>query len=63
MAKKSSELFYVEGGKRKDAALHDEILAGGDHEAALAVSVKWMRAAGFSAEEITALTEDQEKKR
>src|SRR5262245_48478916 len=45
-------MFYREGGKHRDAALHEEILAEGDHVAALEVSREVAARLGSTPEEI-----------
>lgn len=53
-----SEFFYTENGKRKDAELHEPILAEGDHAAAEEVSRKIMRELGLDP---TTLLGDEKK--
>lgn len=49
-----TELFYEEGGKRKDAALHDEIIADGDKAAGDKASRAFLKRKGWSDERIEA---------
>ncbi len=48
-----AELFYIDKhGKRRDASYHEAILASGDHQAALEVTRKRLRARGWIEEQI-----------
>jgi len=46
--KPGDELYYVEDGKKRDAAIHEAIIAGGDQEAATAVGRKVARSVGLT---------------
>lgn len=48
----SSEFFYMKGGKRQDAALHEPILREGDKDSAFAVTREMLRQAGWTDEQI-----------
>jgi hypothetical protein len=49
-----TELFYDEAGERKDAALHDVIIADGDKAAADKASRAFLKKKGWSDERINA---------
>ena len=49
-----TELYYDEGGKRQDAAIHDEIIAEGDKAAADKASRAFLKKKGWSDERIDA---------
>ena len=50
------ELFYKDkDGKKKDAALHEPILEGGDHAKAQQVGIEAARRAGLTEEQIAKL--------
>lgn len=53
--KPGDELYYVEDGKKRDAAIHEVIIAGGDQEAATAVGRKVARSVGLTDAEVAAL--------
>jgi hypothetical protein len=52
---KAEEFFYEKDGKRADAKLHQDILDGGDHEAAETVSRRVAKRAGLTDEQINKL--------
>jgi hypothetical protein len=61
--RKAEEFFYLDDDdQRQDADLHDSILAGGDHDAARAVSKAVMKRLGLSSERIAALMKSGEKR-
>jgi hypothetical protein len=51
----AEEFFYEEDGAKKDAELHDPIIADGDHAAAHEVSRAVMKRLGLSDARINAL--------
>jgi hypothetical protein len=61
--RKAEEFFYLDDDdQRQDADLHEPILAGGDHDAARAVSKAVMKRLGLSNERIAALMKSGEKR-
>ena len=48
------EVCYLQNGARKDAALHEPILAAGDDAAAIEVSKRVLRRKGWSEARISA---------
>lgn len=56
----SKEFFILEDGVVKDAPLHEQILAGGDKKAALAVGIAQAKKAGLTDAEIAVLYAPEE---
>jgi hypothetical protein len=56
MARHDRDFYYIKGGKKLDANIHDEILDDGDHAAAKKVSDQVAKDVGLSEAEIESLS-------